>query len=379
MRLDGDGVLLWERALGESGRGRFFSACRMPSGDIVVAGFLVDRGWLVRFSPDGDLRWQKVLGASPSSLAGVVCSPDGTFVAGGSAGYNRWLGRFSPEGSLLRQVRYDDGGFDGLLSLAGTGDGGYVAAVWAEPAGQGVMKVNADLEIPGCREMSEGRLGVSAASTTLRTPVSQAASQSVWTDDPRTATAVVPYEWTSCSFFPVFVTLKTTGSGSGTLSCSPNPANRGSSTWCSATPDVGSDFVQASTTCSGGIIGNRYFQVGPLTADCEVTAQFDLNRYHINVLVNNPAWGSARCEPNPAPHGSQVTCTAFPAANCRLLDMSGCGGELHGHQLTFQATSSCPLFVTFSAPEPIPALGGGALAALALLVLVLGAVALARR
>lgn len=143
-RLDAYGNTLWQRALTSDGASlRAYAASATPQGDLLVVG-LRSNGvqqvpYLARFDGDGRLLWQRALEQQPGGFASGVASD----VAGGAivtgtvpaAGGQRdaFLVRLTPTGGIAWMHRHDTGGDDhargvawlpaGLFTLGGTGSG----------------------------------------------------------------------------------------------------------------------------------------------------------------------------------------------------------------------------------------------------------------
>jgi hypothetical protein len=90
----------------------------------------------------------------------------------------------------------------------------------------------------------------------------------------------------------------------GSVTCTPNPVNHGSSSTCTATANTGYTFSAFSGDCTGAtcVLTN-------VTSAKTVTASFTLNSYAITATASPAAGGSVSCTPNPVNHGSNSTCT----------------------------------------------------------------------
>jgi hypothetical protein len=145
------------------------------------------------------------------------------------------------------------------------------------------------------------------------------------------------------------ITTTVTPAGSGTVTCSPNPVNYGSSSTCTITPTTGYHIDSVSGTCGGTLSGNTY-TTNPITSDCTVVANFTLNQYQVTAnakgngsgsIISNPAGinfnypatnsGSANFD-----HGTNVVLTAT-ASTGSTVSWTNCSGTVTGNGTT-QAT-----------------------------------------
>ena len=71
------------------------------------------------------------------------------------------------------------------------------------------------------------------------------------------------------------LTPTSTPSSGGSINCSPNPVDHGSSSTCTITPNGGYTLTEVSGTCGGTLNGNTY-TTNVITSDCTVEAQFNI-------------------------------------------------------------------------------------------------------
>lgn len=97
----------WQRALGDANSESAYASCQAPDGGYVsvgekyIADFLVD-AWATKFSADGDVEWQRLLGGSWSELLlDVEPTADGGFL---TVGYS-----MSSDGDATGQHGFTDG------------------------------------------------------------------------------------------------------------------------------------------------------------------------------------------------------------------------------------------------------------------------------
>ncbi|CAK0780823.1 exported hypothetical protein [Gammaproteobacteria bacterium] len=104
----------------------------------------------------------------------------------------------------------------------------------------------------------------------------------------------------------------------GTATCAPNPVDHGSSSTCTATPNIGYTFQEWSGDCTG-----TSCTLSNVTAAKAITATFTLNTYAITTAVSPTGAGTVTCTVNPVPHGGGSTCTAMPATGYTFSAWNG--------------------------------------------------------
>jgi uncharacterized repeat protein (TIGR02543 family) len=110
----------------------------------------------------------------------------------------------------------------------------------------------------------------------------------------------------------------------GSVICTPNPVNHGSSSNCSQSPKPGYTF----TGWSGACTGTGACSLTNVTANKTVTASYSLNTYSILKQSNPVAGGTVTCTPDPVNHGASTTCTQTPHAGYTFTNWSGaCAGN----------------------------------------------------
>jgi hypothetical protein len=150
VRVDGMGVLIWQRALGGSAEDKLIDVMQTLDGGFLAVGYTAsDNGdvvgahgswdaWVLKLDADGNLLWQTPLGGSDADLffaltdlsqgyllAGETHSTDGD-VSGNHGGDDAWLVKINEDGSLGWQLCVGGSGHDGFRSLARTPDGNAV-------------------------------------------------------------------------------------------------------------------------------------------------------------------------------------------------------------------------------------------------------------
>ena len=124
----------------------------------------------------------------------------------------------------------------------------------------------------------------------------------------------------SATFAPITYPITITLPSNGTLACTPNPVNHGSSATCTATPATGYTLASFSGPCTR-VGSTNDCQLTNVTAPATVSATFAQITYPITITP--PSNGTLACAPNPAAHGGNVTCTATPAAGYAVTSFSG--------------------------------------------------------
>ena len=110
----------------------------------------------------------------------------------------------------------------------------------------------------------------------------------------------------------------------GSVICTPNPVNHGTSSGCSQTPNAGYSF----TGWSGACTGTGSCSLTNVTANQSVTASYSLNTYSILKQSNPIAGGTVTCTPDPVNHGATTSCTQTPNAGYTFTNWSGaCSGN----------------------------------------------------
>jgi uncharacterized repeat protein (TIGR02543 family) len=120
------------------------------------------------------------------------------------------------------------------------------------------------------------------------------------------------------------ITASASPTPGGSVICTPNPVNHGSSSNCSQTPNPGYTF----TGWSGACTGTGACSLTNVTANKTVTASYSLNTYSILKQSNPVAGGTVTCTPDPVNHGASTTCTQTPHAGYTFTNWSGaCAGN----------------------------------------------------
>lgn len=147
MRVDDQGALVWTRLYGGSDWDRFYGACETEDGGALLVGETTSRdgdvsgwhdsgemlaradGWAVRIDAEGEILWQRALGGSgEDALHGVVRTEAGFLCVGvtGAEETDGWVLLLSEAGEMLYEATHGGAGDDALLAIA-KGEGGYMA------------------------------------------------------------------------------------------------------------------------------------------------------------------------------------------------------------------------------------------------------------
>ncbi len=154
VKLDREGNLLWQRALGGSGFDKADDITTTPDGGYIIVGDTQSNdgdvsghhgspndAWVVKLDREGNLLWQKTLGGSASDgansisptldggyiIAGGTTSNDGD-VTGNHGDADIWVVKIDGNGNIRWQKTFGGSGFDLANSITTAWDGGYIIA-----------------------------------------------------------------------------------------------------------------------------------------------------------------------------------------------------------------------------------------------------------
>jgi len=153
VKLDKDGNILWQKALGGSDFDTFYSIAESPDGGYIAAGDTrsddgdvsgyhgVNDGWVVKLDKDGNKLWQKTLGgANADGIKSIIVTPDGGYMTAGITKSNdgdvsgnhgegdAWIVKLDKDGNILWQKALGGSDWETAYSVASTPDGNYVIA-----------------------------------------------------------------------------------------------------------------------------------------------------------------------------------------------------------------------------------------------------------
>ena len=156
IKLDGNGTLQWQRALGGTDIDAAVSVQQTTDGGYIMAGITGSNdgdvsgnhggtvhqdAWLVKLGGTGNIQWQHALGGTYIDVAGSVQqTTDGGYiiaggtgsndgdVSGGHGGWDAWVVNLDNIGSLQWQHALGGTGSDWAYGIQQTTDGGYIMA-----------------------------------------------------------------------------------------------------------------------------------------------------------------------------------------------------------------------------------------------------------
>ena len=173
------------------------------------------------------------------------------------------------------------------------------------------------------------------------------------------------------------------GTPAGTIMPPSQTVAHGATATFTLTPDSGYAIDTVGGTCPAGSLAGNVYTTGPITADCEVVANFRQLTYTVTSSVGMPA-GTIAPPSQTVAHGATATFTLTPDSGFEIDGVGGTcpAGSLAGNVYTTGAiTADCEVVANFrpeAGPGPsvleIPTLGpaGGALLGLLLAGLGLG-------
>jgi len=153
VKLDADGNLIWQKCLGGFGDDRGQSIEQTTDGGYIVAGYSdsndgdvsgnhgLEDYWVVKLDGDGSLVWQKALGGSSNEyLQSIQQTTDGGFIVAGNTFSNDgnvsgnhgnddyWIVRLDTAGEIMWQKCLGGSIDDFAHSIQQTNDGGFIVA-----------------------------------------------------------------------------------------------------------------------------------------------------------------------------------------------------------------------------------------------------------
>lgn len=148
VKLNSSGDVEWEKTIGIVSSDWVNSVREVGNGDLLVAGHTSSYGagsddmWLIRFSSEGEIIWQKTFGSTLSDGGGSiqVVSDGGFIVAGstrsfGAGGQDAWILRLDDNGQIIWQRAYGGNADESASSVQATSDGGFIIAGSTESFG----------------------------------------------------------------------------------------------------------------------------------------------------------------------------------------------------------------------------------------------------
>ncbi len=155
VKLDSNGNIVWQKALGGSSYDEAYSIQQTTDGGYIVAGYTESNDgdvsgsgyhggydfWVVKLDSNGNKQWQKALGGSGNDeaysiqqttdggyiVAGYTWSNDGD-VSGNHGNDDFWVVKLDRNGNIVWQKALGGSFSDGAYSIQQTADGGYIVA-----------------------------------------------------------------------------------------------------------------------------------------------------------------------------------------------------------------------------------------------------------
>ena len=141
LKYDANGSLLWQKTWGGSGSDSSESVTEDGSGNVYVTGVTASFGgsddndlFLLKYSPGGDLLWQRTWGSESESGNDVAVDGSGVVYVAGTSSGDLILLTYSPDGDLLGQKTWSGSGGEAGYSITLDGGGGLYLAGHADNA-----------------------------------------------------------------------------------------------------------------------------------------------------------------------------------------------------------------------------------------------------
>lgn len=167
MKLDRSGNITWQRTIGGSAYDEINSIQNASDGGYIAAGMTKSFGagngdfWVIKFSGDGAVAWQKTYGGGLDDWANSIqqTSDGGYIVAGvtfsfGVGNGDFWILKLSADGAVQWQRTFGSGDYDEAFSVQNIPDGYVVAGrTWATGLtlyDAWVLKLDTSGDITGC-------------------------------------------------------------------------------------------------------------------------------------------------------------------------------------------------------------------------------------
>jgi hypothetical protein len=211
----------------------------------------------------------------------------------------------SPVMLLARDTSHDiDGDIFNIRKIAG-----YTLDVSRNGIGSGT--VTSDPAGINCGPDCSEDYGIATSVTLMATPDGNS-SFSGWLGDcngtGNTTTIIMDDDKSCTAIFTLHYTITETvsPSGSGTVTCSPNPVDHGTNSTCTITAGTGYSLQDVNGTCGGTLSGDTYI-TNAITSDCTVEANFIINNYTLELLLDGTGNGTVTSNPAGIDCGSDCT------------------------------------------------------------------------
>jgi hypothetical protein len=156
-----------------------------------------------------------------------------------------------------------------------------------------------------------------------------------------------------CTVNATFVAIMHTvtpnaGANGSIVPSTPQSVQDGATTTFTVTPNA-HYRIDSVTGCGGSLNGSTY-TTGAITADCTVTATFEIVTHTVTPDAGDGSEGTIQPDvPQTVDDGDTVAFTITPIAPYVIGSVTGCGGSLAGNVYTTAAvTADCTVSVTFS-------------------------------
>ena len=151
IKLDFLGNIIWQRTFGGSQRDELYDLCQANDDGFILAGLTrssdgqvsqnqgLSDGWVIKTNALGFIEWEKSLGGSSIEfIVDIITTSDNGYVFVGLTNSNdgdilqnqgdtdAWIVKLNNTGTTEWQKTYGGSGYDALLSIQQTTDGGYI-------------------------------------------------------------------------------------------------------------------------------------------------------------------------------------------------------------------------------------------------------------
>ena len=142
LKLSTKGEIEWQKTYGGSGYDGYWRVDIHQTDDegyIVAAdttsfGSMQGKIWILKLSPSGDIRWQKIYGGFQNDYPGdIQITDDGGFIVVGTAygpdrNYDMWVLKLTHDGEIEWQKLFGDSNWQEGNSIQQTSDGGFIVS-----------------------------------------------------------------------------------------------------------------------------------------------------------------------------------------------------------------------------------------------------------
>ena len=119
----GDNKNQYARDVIQTNDGNFVFVGHVETG-VDIDGIREVKGWIVKYSPEGHIIWQKLVGTTNGgSFNSVVETSTGDLIIAGSTYYDGWIVKLDANGNVIWQVGHMSNSY---TAIAETSDGGFI-------------------------------------------------------------------------------------------------------------------------------------------------------------------------------------------------------------------------------------------------------------